>query len=188
MHSIAHLASGTKIELVHLELHRQIDRRVAGIEADRLDLALELPHDVGGRLGIETRRLEVGRQRHRQHVDLVVRHADRLRVRAAQRQAAGIEVRPHAGVGEAVVQRVGVQAGDALQIRQRRHVHDRHAGLPRLRHRVEQFAHAGRAVLRLLHRQRNEIVVGRVDAGRTGGGHLARQLARSRSRPVLRGP
>ena len=66
----------------------------------------------------------------------------------------GIEIVPHAGVGVAGLQRVGGEAGDALQIGQRRHVHDRHARHPRLRHRVEQFAHAGRAVLRLLHRQR----------------------------------
>jgi hypothetical protein len=34
-----------------------------------------------------------------------------------------------------------------------------------LRDRIEQFAHAGRAVLRLLHRQRNEVVFGCVDRG-----------------------
>ena len=36
----------------------------------------------------------------------------------------------------------------------------------------------GAAVLRLLHGQCDEIVFGRIDACRSAGGHLARQLAR----------
>ena len=47
-----------------------------------------------------------------------------------------------------------------------------------LRHRVEQLAHAGRAILRLLHRQRDQIVVGRIDRAGAGGRQLAGQLAR----------
>ena len=44
--------------------------------------------------------------------------------------------------------------------------------------RVEQLAHAGRAVLRLLHRERDEIVVGRIDVAGAAGRQLAGQLAR----------
>ena len=92
---------------------------------------------------------------------------------------AGIEIRPHAGVGVAVrAMRRSFEARNALQVRQRRHVHDRHARHAGLRHRVQQFAHAGRAVLRLLHRQRDQIVVGRIDLAWAIGGQLAGQLAR----------
>src|SRR4029450_3068533 len=48
----------------------------------------------------------------------------------------------------------------------------------RPRHGIEQLAHAGRAILRLLHGQTDEVVVGRVNVGGTGGGHLAWELAR----------
>ena len=45
-------------------------------------------------------------------------------------------------------------------------------------HRIQQFAHAGGAVLRFLHRQRDQIILGRVDRARTSGGELAGQRAR----------
>ncbi len=50
-------------------------------------------------------------------------------------------------------------------------------GTLRLRHGVEQFAHAGRAVLRLLHGEPDQIVVRRIDVAGAGGRELARQLA-----------
>ena len=43
---------------------------------------------------------------------------------------------------------------------------------------VEQFAHARRAILRLLHGEADQIVVLGIDAGGAAGGDLARQLAR----------
>ena len=129
----------------------------------------------GRRVGVEARHLEIGRQRDLQHIDLLARRADRLRVGAAQRQAARLEIVPHRGVGERRLQPVGVETGDALQIGQRRHVHDRHARHPARRDRVEQFAHARRAVLRLLHRQRDEVEIGRLDVAGTGGAQAARQ-------------
>ena len=139
-------------------------------------------------IAVEARHLEVGRQRHLQHVDLLVRRADRLRVRAAQRHGRGIEAVPHGGIGIGGLQRVIVQAGDALHVGQRRHVHDRHAGHARLRDRIEQLAHAGRAILRLLHGEADEIVVLRIDAGGAAGGDLARQLARVELDRILAAP
>ena len=100
-HSIAHLASGTKIESCTLSFTGRSIVAVAGIEADRLDLRLHLPQDRGVLPRVEARRLEVGRQGDLQHVDLLVRRADRLRVGAAQRQPAGLEIGPDAGVGVA---------------------------------------------------------------------------------------
>ncbi len=85
---------------------------------------------------------------------------------------------PHAGVGIGGLQRVIVEAGNPLHVRQRRHVHDRHARHLRGRHGIEQFADAGRAVLRLLHGEPDEVVILGIDAGRAPGRHLARQLAR----------
>jgi hypothetical protein len=43
---------------------------------------------------------------------------------------------------------------------------------------VEQLAHAGRAVLRLLHRQRHQVVGLRIDALRSARGQLAGQRLR----------
>ena len=129
-------------------------------------------------VGIEARDLEIGRQGDLQQVDLFFRGTDRLRVRAAQRQQCGIETVPHARIGIGRFQRIGVQVRDPFDVRQRRHVHDRHAGHFRLGHRIQQLAHTGGAILRLLHGKPDEVVVGRIDVAGTGGGHLAGQLAR----------
>ena len=51
--------------------------------------------------------------------------------------------------------------------------------------RVEQLAHAGRAVLRLLHAEADEVVVLRIDAGGGAGGDLAGQLARFQQHRIL---
>jgi len=81
-------------------------------------------------------------------------------VRAAQRDELRIEGVPYACVGVTAPQGIGIDARNALEIRQRRHVHDRHARNPGLGDRNEQLAHAGRTVLRLLHGERDQIVVG----------------------------
>jgi hypothetical protein len=82
------------------------------------------------------------------------------------------------GVGKAGAQRLHRQARDARQIRQRRHVHDRHARHLGARRGVEQLAHAGQAVLRLLHSQHDEVVVLGIDIAAPGGLEAARQFAR----------
>ena len=53
----------------------------------------------------KARDLEVGRQAHLQHVHLLVRRPERLRVRAAQRHQRGVEAVPHRGIGVAAAQR-----------------------------------------------------------------------------------
>ncbi len=72
--------------VVDPQLHRQLDLAFRRVEANRLDVLLELAQDGGALVAVEARDLEVGRQRDLQHVDLLVRRADRLRVRAAQCQ------------------------------------------------------------------------------------------------------
>ena len=54
---------------------------------------------------------------------------------------------------------------------------DMHGTLAR-RYGVKEFAHSGRTVLRLLHREPDQIVILRIDAGRAAGADFARQLAR----------
>ncbi len=125
----------------------------------------------------EARDLEIGRQGHEQEIDFLAGRADRLRIGAAKRQCAGLEIVPDARIGKSGLQRVGIQSGDALQVWQGRHVHDRHRRLAALRDGVEELAHTGRAVLRLLHGERDEIVIGRLDVGRPRGQQLAGQVA-----------
>jgi hypothetical protein len=170
---------GHKNRVVHFELDRQIDRpAVAGIVAHSFDLGLHLLQNAGRGLGVEPRRLEIGRQRDQQKIDLFAGRTDRLRVGAAQRQKPRLEIVPDIGVGVAGAQRLGRQPRDPLQIREGRHVHDRHARHARPCHGVEQLAHTRRAVLRLLHRQHDKIVIGRVDRRRPGGFEVPRQFAR----------
>jgi hypothetical protein len=157
--------------IVDLEFYGQLDLvAVAGIKTDRLDLVLQLAQDGSRFFIVEASAFEVGRQRHHQHVDLLVRRADRLRVGTVERDGLGIERVPHGRIGIGRLEPVVVEARDALDVGQRRHVHDRHAWHARLGDRIEQLAHAGRAVLRLLHAQSDQIIVLGVDArGRAGG-------------------
>jgi len=91
---------------------------------------------------------------------------------------ARIEIVPDRRIGIGGPARIDVDARDALQIGERRHVHDGHARHLGFRDGVQQFAHAGRAVLRLLHRQRDQIVVRRVGRLRPACGKLSGHLAR----------
>ena len=64
---------------------------------------------------------------------------------------------------------------DAVQIRQRRHVHDRHRrGTPEALS-AQQLSDHRHAVLRFLHRQANQVVVG-IHVTRTGCINNARQV------------
>ena len=114
--------------IVHLELHRQLDRRVAGIEARRFDVRARAGADRGVRVGIEARRLEVGRQR----------TCSTFTFSSGGRNACGSGLHSVISFGSKLVpdawhrcrqcvQLVGVEAGMRFEIGQRRHVHDRHA-------------------------------------------------------------
>ena len=134
---------------------------------------------------LEARDLEVGRQGDLQEVDLLLGRPDRLRVGAVQRDALGVEAVPYRGVGVGGLELVAVEAGNAPQVGQRRHVHDRHARHLRLADRIQQLAHAVDAILRLLHGEPDQVVVGRVDARHAARGHLAGQLFRIEQHRVL---
>ncbi len=128
-------------------------------------------------VGFEAGGLEVGRQADLEHVDLRVGRTERLRVRAAKGHPPGVEIVPDRGIGVAMPARVGRDSGNALEVGQRRHVHDRNARNVGLGDRIEELAHTGRAVLRLLHRQGHKVVLGRIDVARAAGGNLAGQLS-----------
>src|SRR3546814_3701839 len=83
-----------------------------------------------------------------------------LRVRAAEGHEVGIEAVPYMGVGVAAVELRRIEAGDALQVGQRRHVHDGKAGHLRLRHPHHEGPDRVHRVLRLLHGEADEVVGG----------------------------
>ena len=174
-----HFASGTNTESCTLSLTgSSILPPPASKRAASTSLS-SCAQNRGVRVGIEARRFEVGRQPHLQHVDFFFRRTESLRVGAAQRHELRIEAVPHrrhrcSSSRMALASRPGMR----FEVRQRRHVHDRHARHLGFGHRIEQLAHAGRAILRLLHRQRDEIVVGRIERRGAAGGQFARQLAR----------
>ena len=163
--------------IIDPQLHRQFDLALRRVEARGFDVLLEPAHDRRILVAVETRAFEIGRQRDQKFIRLAVGRTDRLRVGAVERDLLGIDRIPNARIGVGRFERLVIQSGDALDVGQRRHVHDRHAGHARFADRIEQFAHAGRTILRLLHAEADQVVILRIDAGRGAGGHLARQLA-----------
>ena len=156
--------------VVNFQLHRQLDLLAIDLEAGRIDVGLQLAQDGGMGIGLEPRRLEVGWQADLQDVDLLLGRAEGLRVGAAQGHELGIEGVPDRCVCVAGPDRIGIDAGDALHVGQRRHIHDRHAGHFGLGDLVEQFADAGRTILRLLHRQGDQVVFGGIEGGGAASG------------------
>ena len=71
--------------------------------------------------------------------------------------SARIEVLPDAGIRVAGFERFRRQSGNAFEVGQRRHVHDRQAGLARSRDAAHQLPNAGRAVLGLLHAEHDQV-------------------------------
>jgi hypothetical protein len=147
--------------VVHLELDRQLDgsvpvsKRAASMSFSSWRRIAVWASDV------EARRLEVGRQAHLQHVDLLLGRAESLRIRAAQRHQFRIEAVPDARHRcSSRAQRVDVEPGMRARYGSGgMFMIDMH-GTFGLRHFVEQLAHAGRAVLRFLHGERDEIEIG----------------------------
>ena len=127
-----------KDRVVHFELDGQLYLAGTSVEAGRFDVRLQTPQDRGMCLRIEARGLEVGRQPHLKHVDLFVGRPERLRVGAAKRHELRVEGIPDACVGVAAPTRRDVDARNTCEVRQRRHVHDRHAGNPGIGHRIAQ--------------------------------------------------
>ena len=100
---------------MHLELHRDFDGAVAGVEAGCLDVGLEMAKQSGRLLGAEARRLEVGRQAHLEHVLGLIRRTKCLGIGTRQRGQRGIEAVPDAGIGVAGLERFRPQPGNPLR-------------------------------------------------------------------------
>ncbi len=158
--------------------HFQLDRNVVAIEPHRVDVGFEFAQQLVVRLVLEDRSLEVGRQADVQHVGGLFRRTERLRIGRAQRHQPRREALPHRRVGIGLFQIHVRQRRDALEIRQRRHVHDRQARQFRRGDLDHQHAHGVVGVLRLLHRQTNQIVTRDVDVLRRDRVELAGKIAR----------
>ena len=171
--------------VIGLELDRQFYLAFRRVKTGGIDILFEVADDLGVLVFLEPCAFEVGRQSDQQFVGLAVRWANRLRIRAVERDLFRIDGIPDTRIGVGRLQRLVVETGDALDVRQRRHVHNRHAGHARFTDRVQQFANAGRAVLRLLHTQADQIILLRIDAGRRTCGHLAWKLSRFQQHRVF---
>jgi len=112
-----------------------------------------------------------------QHIGRFLRRAERLWVGRAQRHQSGLETFPHRGIGIGFLEVHVLQRRDALQIGQRRHVHDRQArqlGRGDLDH---QHANGVIGVLRLLHGEADEVIALQVDLIGRGRIQFAGQIA-----------
>jgi len=81
--------------LIDLELHRQFDLALGRVEARGVHVFFQVAEDLRRLIVVESRAFEIGRQRHHQLVCLAVRRADRLRIRAVERDGLGIEAVPN---------------------------------------------------------------------------------------------
>ena len=171
--------------IVNLEFDRELDLPFGRVEARGIHIFFQLAQDGRGLVVVKARAFEVGRQRHHQHVGGLSRRTNGLGIGAVECHGLRVERIPDPCVGVGGLQRRVIKAGNALDIGQRRHVHDRHAGHARLRHRVEQLSHAWRTVLRLLHAQSDEVEFLRINAGCGTGRDFPGQLARFQHHRIL---
>ena len=76
---------------------------------------------------------------------------------AGERHQPGVETLPDTGVGVALDERSSLEPGNPLQVRQRRHVHDRQARHLGRGDAPHQLANARCSVLRLLHGKHDQV-------------------------------
>ena len=117
------------------------------------------------------------------HVRRLVRWTEGLRIRRAKRHQARLEALPYQRIGVGLLQLHVRQRRNSLEIGQRRHVHDRKTGQPRLGDLDHQDPDRVVGVLRLLHRQTDQIVTGKVDIPGRARVQFPGQVARE-DRPV----
>ena len=163
--------------VVHPQLDGQLHRAASVIVANGFDVGLQIAQNGGRLVRFEAGGPEVRRETDLEHVGLFLRGAEGLRVRTAKGDVGGIERVPHGGIGVAGAERLDVETGDPREVRERRHVHDRHAGDPGPGHRVEELAHPRRAVLGFLHREGDEVEIRGVRFPGGGARQAARELA-----------
>jgi hypothetical protein len=104
--------------------HFQLHRHILAVEPHGVDTRFQLAQDLVVCLVGESSGLEIGGQADMQHIGRFLRRAERLRVGRAQRHQTGLETLPHRGVRIGLLELHILQRRNALQIGQRRHVHD----------------------------------------------------------------
>src|SRR6516165_338351 len=114
-------------------------------------------------------RLEIGRQVDGEHIGRFVRWTRRLWIRRAQGYEGWIQAIPYARLRVSGFGGDRIDSGNALEIRQRWHVHKRKTRHPRVSDHVQKRTHRVVQVLWLLHRQYDEVVVRRIDRLRCFG-------------------
>ena len=158
----------------------QLDRHVAAVEAHALDVVGKLRQD-----------LECLRRRHKTAVLKLVGRptfstfagssAGRKACGSGEHRVtfSGSKRSQMPGIVVGGFGRLRVDRGDALEVGQRRHVHQRQAGDAGVGDAREQGAQLRVRVLRLLHRQHGKIVVGGLGQRRRGGVEAAGKVGRA---------
>src|SRR6516164_4483705 len=108
-------------------------------------------------------RLEIGRQVDGEHIGRFVRWTRRLWIRRAQGYEGWIQAIPYARLRVSGFGGDRIDSGNALEIRQRWHVHKRKTRHPRVSDHVQKRTHRVVQVLWLLHRQYDEVVIRWID-------------------------
>ena len=113
--------------IVYLELHRDFDSSVAGVEPGLFDVGLEMAKQRRRLRGFEARRLEVGRQAHLKNILGLIRWTKCLGIGTRQGGQSGIEALPDARIRVARLQSFRREPGNTFEVGQRRHIHNRQA-------------------------------------------------------------
>ncbi len=165
---------GYEQRVEHFELHRN----VPAVQRHRVDIRFELPQHLVVLRVFKGGGLEICRQADMKDVRRLFRRTEGLRIGRTQRHQPRLKPLPYQRIGIGLLQVHIRQRWDALEIGQRRHVHDRKTRQFRLGDLDHQNADRMVGVLRLLHRKADQIVARKVDLGGRGRVQLARQIAR----------
>ena len=115
-----------------------------------------------------------------QHIGTFFRRPESLRIRAAQGDVFRVKVFPNRRIVETGSEIHVGQRRDTLQIRQRRHVHDRQARLTTEGNTVQQLADRACGILRFLHGQRDQIIIFRTGVFRRDSINLTGIITRDK--------
>ena len=163
---------GHKDGIEHPEFHRNLDRAIARIKSDSVDVGLEVPQHRRVLFRLESRRLEIRRQSNLENVLRFVRRPKRLGIGTGQRDESWLEPLPDIGIHVAPPQWPSRKPRNTVEVWERRHVHDRQRRHACRCDASHQLPHTFRAVLRFLHGKHDQVERAGVDGVRHVGGEL----------------